>query len=73
MLISDRASKFGASFTAFTVTSKDRLKVALSPAVFMFPSSPPSSIVTVTVAVPFWLATGVKARLPDAKIIFLVV
>ena len=48
----DSAFSVGVSFNGFTVTSNVRLNVALSPAVIRFPSSPPSSIVTVMVVVP---------------------
>ena len=50
----------GASFTLATLTTKEWLTLRLSPAVFRLPSRPPSSTVTVMVAEPFWLATGVK-------------
>ena len=50
--------------TGLTVTSKVRLVVALSAVVARLPSRPPSSTVTVIVAVPTWLARGAKAMLP---------
>ena len=53
--------------TGVKVTSKVRLNVPLSSVVARMPSRPPSLTVTVMVAVPFWFATGVNARLPVAS------
>ena len=54
------------SFTAVTVTVNVWLNEALSADVAKSPSIPASSTVTVMMAVPVWLATGVYARLPVA-------
>ena len=62
----DRSESALSVGVAFTNTSNVRLNVALSPAVLRLPSRPPSSTVTVIVAVPLWSATGVNAMLPVA-------
>ena len=48
----------GTSFTALTVTVNVSTVLLLSPPEFRSPSRPPSSTVTVIVAVPDWSATG---------------
>ncbi len=53
------ASSVGGSFTPVTVTVNWRLNVPLSPGVARLLSRPPSVTVTVTIAVPNALATGV--------------
>src|SRR4029077_5837394 len=59
------ASSVGASLTGLTVTLNVREKVPSS-ALPAMPSSPASRTVTVIVAVPLWLATGVYASDPVA-------
>ena len=60
-------SRTGASLTERTVTLNVWLNVALSPVVARSPSRPPSSTVTVMVAVPCWSPAGVTAMVPVAS------
>ena len=59
--------RVGASLTAFTVTVNEVCTVRLSAAVLRSPSRPPSSTVTVMIAVPLWPGTGVNSIDPTVS------